>query len=262
MQDLVRSKITPQLRKKLATLGPALITEHGKDIQHDKNQNPSAGFKPTQVYSSSSINKTSENKASSTASSASKGSSVNVTTVTDNEEFRTSAEELYITFTDPQRIAAFTRAPPKVFEGANVGSKFELFGGNVSGEYTKLDKPKHITQKWRLKQWPEGHYSTLAITFDQNDVDAVTTMRVEWKGVPIGQEEVTKKNWSEYYVRSIKYVIFPLSLWIRDSTRVSRQPQDSSTNLDSSVGQHLASARFYESSVAAETESLETSCWT
>jgi activator of HSP90 ATPase len=204
VKDLVRSKITPQLRKKLATLGPALITEHGKDIQHDKAQNPSAGFKPTQVYSSSSINKSSDTKASSTASSTSKGSSVNVTTVTDNEEFRTSAEELYITFTDPQRIAAFTRAPPKVFEGAHVNGKFELFGGNVTGEYTKLDKPKHITQKWRLKQWPEGHYSTLAITFDQNDVDSVTTMRVEWKGVPVGQEEVTKKNWSEYYVRSIK----------------------------------------------------------
>lgn len=127
-----------------------------------------------------------------------------MTTVTDTEEFRTSAEELFITFTDPQRIAAFTRAPPKVFEGAQVGGKFELFGGNVSGEYTELEKPKKITQKWRLKQWPEGHYSTLGITFDQNDVDAVTTMRVEWKGVPVGQEEVTKRNWSEYYVRSIK----------------------------------------------------------
>jgi len=91
----------------------------------------------------------------------------------------------------------------------------------VSGEYTKLDKAKHITQKWRLKQWPEGHYSTLGITFDQNDVDSVTTMRVEWKGVPVGQEEVTKKNWSEYYVRSIKYVMFPPPLWIQDSTRDS-----------------------------------------
>jgi len=142
VKDLVRSKITPQLRKKLATLGPALITEHGKDIQHDKTQNPSAGFKPTQVYSSSSINKQSDNKASaSTASSASKGSSVNVTTVTDNEEFRTSAEELYITFTDPQRIAAFTRAPPKVFEGAHEGAKFELFGGE---SYSPADKASLI----------------------------------------------------------------------------------------------------------------------
>ena len=68
----------------------------------------------------------------------------------------------------------------------------------------KLEKPKRIVQDWRLKQWPEGHHSTLSINFDQNDVDAVTNMRVEWKGVPVGQEEVTKRNWETYYVRSIK----------------------------------------------------------
>ncbi|KAK5001860.1 hypothetical protein LTR28_012142, partial [Elasticomyces elasticus] len=102
------------------------------------------------------------------------------------------------------RIAAFTRAPPKVFEGARTGGKFELFGGNVSGEYTELEPPTRIVQKWRLAQWPQGHYSTLKIKFEQNDVDAVTVMRVDWEGVPVGQEEVTKRNWGEYYVRSIK----------------------------------------------------------
>ena len=129
---------------------------------------------------------------------------MNTTTVTSNEEFRTTAAELYETFTSPDRLAAFTRAPPKVFEGAHVGGKFELFGGNVSGQYTKLEKPTKIVQQWRLSQWPEGHYSTLNIDFDQNDVDAVTVMRVMWDGVPVGQEEVTKRNWGEYYVRSIK----------------------------------------------------------
>ena len=44
----------------------------------------------------------------------------------------------------------------------------------------------------------------LSISFDQNDVDGVTNMRVTWTGVPVGQEEVTKRNWGEYYVRSIK----------------------------------------------------------
>ncbi len=59
-------------------------------------------------------------------------------------------------------------------------------------------------QSWRLDQWPKGHFSKLQIEFDQNDVDSVTVMRVTWSGVPIGQEEVTKRNWDEYYVRSIK----------------------------------------------------------
>ena len=85
-----------------------------------------------------------------------------------------------------------------------MGGKFELFGGNVSGEYVELSKPTKIVQKWRLKQWIEGHYSTLEIVFDQNDTDAVTVMRVKWDGVPVGQEEVTRRNWGEYYVRSIK----------------------------------------------------------
>lgn len=91
-----------------------------------------------------------------------------------------------------------------MWDGAKEGGKFELFGGNVSGQFVKLEEAKTIVQKWRLAQWPQGHFSTLNISFDQNDVDKVTVMRVEWKGVPIGQEDVTKRNWGEYYVKSIK----------------------------------------------------------
>lgn len=79
-----------------------------------------------------------------------------------------------------------------------------MFGGNVSGEYKELEQHKKIVQSWRLAQWPAGHYSQLQMEFDQNDVDHVTVMRVTWTGVPVGQEEVTKRNWSEYYVKSIK----------------------------------------------------------
>jgi activator of HSP90 ATPase len=111
---------------------------------------------------------------------------------------------MYQTFTDPQRLAAFTRAPPRVFEGAKPGGKFAIFDGNVSGEFVTLESPKKIVQKWRLKQWPEGHMSSQEIIFDQNDVDRVTNMRVTWTGVPVGQEEVVQRNWEGYYVRSIK----------------------------------------------------------
>lgn len=176
-----------------------MIAEHGKDIQHAPGSNPSSGFSTPKVHQGATP------KSAPTSSSQTKtGSVVNTTTVTDNEEFRTTAEELYQTFVDPARIAAFTRSPPKVFEGATVGGKFELFGGNVSGEYLELESPKKIVQSWRLGQWPAGHFSKLQIEFDQNDVDHVTVMRVTWEGVPVGQEEVTKRNWLEYYIKSIK----------------------------------------------------------
>lgn len=203
VKDLVRSKLVPQLRKHLQKLAPALIAEHGKDIQHAPGSNPSSGFSTPKYVSNTSIPKSSDTSKTSTAGSG-KGNLVNVTTVNDSTEFRTTAAELFITFTDPQRLAAFTRATPQVFTGAQPGGKFELFGGNVSGEYVELKEPTKIVQKWRLAQWPAGHFSTLSIEFDQNDRDAVTVMRVDWQGVPIGQEEVTKRNWGEYYVRSIK----------------------------------------------------------
>jgi activator of HSP90 ATPase len=206
VKELVRSKITPQIRDRLQKLGPALIAEHGKDLQHAPGSNPSSGFSTPKYIESSSINKGTTGKptSSSAAQSSTQSYSVNVTTVTDETEFRTTASELYTTFTDPQRITAFTRSAPLVFDGAKPGGRFELFGGNVSGEYAVLEEPTKIVQKWRLAQWPQGHYSTLKIRFEQNDVDAVTLMRVDWEGVPVGQEDVTKRNWGEYYVRSIK----------------------------------------------------------
>lgn len=202
MKDLVRSKIVPQLRQALAKLTGALIAEHGKDLQHAPGVNPSSGFASPTIHPQT---KPDAPAASTTTTTSTTGKvAVNTTTVMASDEFRTTAEELYNTFTDPQRIAAFTRGAPRQFEGAQVGGKFAIFDGNVTGEYVKLDAPKQITQKWRLAQWPTSHYSTLEINFDQNDVDGVTQMRVSWSGVPIGQEDVTKQNWDMYYVRSIK----------------------------------------------------------
>ena len=198
VKDLIRSKIVPQLRKLFAQIGPALIAEHGKDIQHAPGSNPSSGVSTPKYHVPT------PSALAQPTTQATKKATVNTTTVTDTEEFRAPASELYQTFTDPQRIAAFTRAAPKTFDGAKKGGKFELFGGNVSGEYLELVEPTQIVQSWRLDQWPKDHYSRLEINFDQNDVDNVTVMRVSWSGVPIGQEEVTKRNWREYYVRSIK----------------------------------------------------------
>lgn len=201
MKDLVKSKIVPQLRQQFQKLAPALIAEHGKDIQHAPGSNPSSGFTTPKTMAQKS---TADKTASAPATHTSAPGTVNTTTVTDNEEFRTTAEEMYQTFVDPQRLAAFTRAPPRVFEGAKPGGKYELFDGNVSGEYLELEPHTKIVQSWRLAQWPAGHYSKLKIEFDQNDVDHVTVMRVTWDGVPVGQEDVTKRNWLEYYVKSIK----------------------------------------------------------
>lgn len=203
MKDIVRTKLVPQLRKELASLTPALINEHGKDLQHAPGTDPSSGTSTPSKQAQAEKKDTAAPAATSTKTTTSKVA-VNTATVKASDEFRTTAEELYTTFTDPQRIAAFTRAPPRQFDGAHVGGKFSIFDGNVNGEYVKLEPPALMVQKWRLAQWPEGHFSTLEIKFDQNDMDGVTQMRVTWTGVPVGQEDITKTNWENYYVRSMK----------------------------------------------------------
>lgn len=202
VKDLVRSKLVPKLRTELAKLAPALVAEHGKDLQHAPGVNPSSGFTKATSYPQSTKKEVSAPKTETTTTAAKV--SVNTATVTASDEFRTTAEELFKTFTEPERLAAFTRGAPRQFDGAHVGGKFSIFDGNVTGEFVKLDSPKLLVQKWRLAQWPAGHFSTLEINFDQNDVDGVTQMRVSWTGVPAGQEDVTKQNWELYYVRSIK----------------------------------------------------------
>jgi activator of HSP90 ATPase len=201
VKDLVRSKLVPQLREAFQTLGPALIKEHGKDIQHQSGSNPSSGVSTPTWHPQKERQPT---KTASTNTQTTGTSSVNTTTVTATDEFRTTAEEMFQTFTDPQRLAAFTRAVPRVFEGAKPGAKFSIFDGNVSGEFVTLEQPTKIVQKWRLAQWPEGHTSKQEIVFDQNQIDHVTNMRVTWTGVPVGQEEVVQRNWEGYYVRAIK----------------------------------------------------------
>ncbi|KAK2787161.1 hypothetical protein FQN53_005583 [Emmonsiellopsis sp. PD_33] len=201
VKDLVRSKLLPQLRTALAKLGPALIAEHGKDLQHAPGSNPSSGFATPTHHP---VSNTQTPRTSTPAATTTRTSTVNTVTVSATDEFRTTADELYTTFTDPQRIAAFTRAPPRQFDGAKSGGKFSIFDGNVEGEYLTLESPARIVQKWRLAQWPAGHYSTQEIKFDQNDVDRVTSMRVTWEGVPVGQEDVVRRNWEGYYVKSIK----------------------------------------------------------
>ncbi|KAL5336799.1 activator of Hsp90 ATPase [Aspergillus crustosus] len=202
VKDLVRSKLVPQLRKELVKLAPALVAEHGKDIQHAPGENPSRGFAKAAVHPHGNKQEAAAPKTSTTTTTDKV--TVNTTTVTASDEFRTTAEELFQTFTDPQRLAAFTRGAPRQFDGAHVGGKFSIFDGNVTGEFVKLESPKLLVQKWRLAQWPQSHFSTLEINFDQNDRDGVTQMRVSWTGVPVGQEDVTKQNWDLYYVRSIK----------------------------------------------------------
>lgn len=220
MRTLVKQKLLPQVRERLSIFGHDLITTHSNDIQLSSEQVNSAFTKANQESSTKTPTNTSSK--SEVASSASKASTqpqkstlstsssltsfvpkYNTTTLHLEPAFNTSAEQLYITLLDRNRIGAWTRSNP-VIEAfpPPVGSEFKIFDGAISGRILSLTPNEHISQAWRLLDWKDGHYAQLDILMKQGSSD--TTLVVAFSGVPIGEEERVKNNFEDYYIRSIK----------------------------------------------------------
>jgi activator of HSP90 ATPase len=204
LRPLVRSKLEPQVREALFKFSTDLIATHGKDVY-----NPSLNSTPAgSVTGTPAISKPS----TPAPTNAPKPKAVTTTSLSEDVEFTTTAKELYDVFVQPEKLAAWTRSKPLI--EPKVGGKLVLFQGNVKGEFLALEEGKKIEQTWRLPQWPEGriqstglttgHYCILKMVFDQGMES--TTLRVAWSGVPTGEEDITRRNFREYYVNNIKYV--------------------------------------------------------
>ena len=77
-------------------------------------------------------------------------------------------------------VIAFTKGAVKL--EAKKGGKFELFGGNIYGEFVELS-PTKIVQKWRSKSWPAGHFSD--VTFNIEEKSDHTEVKIVQTGVPV-----------------------------------------------------------------------------
>ncbi|KAM8920674.1 activator of 90 kDa heat shock protein ATPase homolog 1 isoform 2-T2 [Pelodytes ibericus] len=120
--------------------------------------------------------------------------------ITLKETFQTSPEELYRVLTRQELVQGFTHAPASLF--AEKGGKFQLLGGNVSGEFIELEPEQRIVMSWRFKSWPSGHHSVITLVF--TDKGGETELRMEARGVPQSEEERTKEGWKRYYFEGIK----------------------------------------------------------
>ncbi|KAK7049793.1 AHA1, activator of heat shock 90kDa protein ATPase [Halocaridina rubra] len=116
------------------------------------------------------------------------------------QTFKCTADDLYRALTQREMVIAFTRGDVKL--EVEKGGKFELFGGNISGEFENLVPNKQITQKWRFKTWPNGHYSYVTIDLVQKEDQ--TELVLTQTGIPSSDLERTKQGWRNYYWESIK----------------------------------------------------------
>jgi len=118
-------------------------------------------------------------------------------------EFRCGKKDLFETLMTPQRVMAFTQSPATI--APVVGCKFNMFGGSVQGEVTDLAPPEKIVQKWRFATWPEGHFSTVTISLNEEET-GTTILNLVQTGVPYDDADRTEQGWKNYFWERIKMV--------------------------------------------------------
>lgn len=205
---LIRSKLVSEFRKILEDFGPTLINVHGSDIQVGEDEVMSTFTKGNQnlnhvksiVKEKTTFNKAESKEKKSTPLPA-YAQKYNISKLHLKTEFNTTAEQLYLTLLDPQRVSMWTRSSPDGIE-PKIGAEFKLFGGGVQGKILRLVENKEIEMLWRLSSWKEGHYVEITITLDQGAGE--TVMNVDMNGVPIGDEELVEENFKDKYFRAIK----------------------------------------------------------
>lgn len=213
-RPILRKKLIPQVKKILVNFGPTLVQVHGAGIQEDSSkvhskltkENHDLSFIRPKVVENTVMNKGSEEKKTRTVKDVDVSESesgvpkYNVTSLDFSSNFNTTAEQLYKTLLDPQRVSIWTRGPPDI--NPVEGGSFRLFGGNIEGKILKLDENKSIQMLWRINDWKEGHFAKITITLKQGDGE--TRMSFHIDGVPVGDEELVQQNFEDKYIRTIK----------------------------------------------------------
>ena len=104
-------------------------------------------------------------------------------------------QEVYEAIVDAKKHAEFTGAEVK-FEN-RAGGKFDIWGGELTGENVELVKGKKIVQKWRASDWPEGHFSDLTITLESENEG--TRLVLVQENVPDDKADDIDDGWHQYY---------------------------------------------------------------
>jgi activator of HSP90 ATPase len=191
-KQIVKSHLLPIIRQAFVSFETDLVAANISDVFIDKSAS-SETAKPTS-YQPKPPAPVLDSKVESKVLGG-------VATIDYTVVFQAAASDIYSTLINPDRIRIWTRSGNAVSDPV-AGGKFSLFNDNITGEYVELIQNEKIVQKWRNKSWPAGHFSSVTMTF--NDKGNSTAVKVVQNDVPIGERDITKTNWHQYYWNPIK----------------------------------------------------------
>ena len=116
------------------------------------------------------------------------------------EEFFASAHDVFLCMTDAQRISAWTGSMATFELGQSL--PFSMFNGLLTGFTEDFRVDERLVQKWRLREWPEDHYSHVEMMFRQKE--SCTIITLVHSNVPSYDLNRTKENWRQLIFNRIK----------------------------------------------------------
>ncbi|XP_014251204.1 activator of 90 kDa heat shock protein ATPase homolog 1 [Cimex lectularius] len=200
LKEFLRHQGQEVVREKLKAYVASLKEEFSKGMILPKKGSEDEHKEQMTILSSGFSAKMQMNNIQSSINNKIKTNTKELKNLKDTQVFQCTGEDFYRAMTTPEMVCAFTNGP-SVVEARN-GGKFSLFGGNIYGEFLELVPNKKIVQKWRLKSWPDDHFSTVTLIIDQQEDH--TVVKVNQAGIPQSDVERTKENWTRYYWDAIK----------------------------------------------------------
>lgn len=123
------------------------------------------------------------------------------TTINQKVVIPATPEEVYETYVDPKKHAAFTGS--KATGKALVRSKFTAWDGYIFGRYLELEKGKRVVQEWITTDWTKDYpASRLELTFQKAPKGTVIVLAQS--NVPSEQVDDITEGWTEFYWEPMK----------------------------------------------------------
>ena len=84
-----------------------------------------------------------------------------------------------------------------------VGTKFQLWGGDIHGKNLEVIKEKKLVQEWFGGDWPKPSVVTFILKVQDNK----TILELEQSNVPDEEVDDIDQGWDDYYLGPLKEML-------------------------------------------------------
>lgn len=118
-----------------------------------------------------------------------------------NYTIKAPIENVWDALVNPETIDKWGAGPAKMESSEHY--EFELWGGDIHGTNTKVEKEKVLEQDWYGGDWDKPS----KLRFELSEKDGKTRLHMVHSNVPDDEASDIDKGWDDYYLGPIKKLL-------------------------------------------------------